>query len=153
MIGGVDQSHQMTTSYPTERKRVKEWYKKHFIHLINLSSFNAHIIHKMKEGKLDALNFRTKLVEKIVEKNGTEVNALVECRGEGPSLEGNHFRLTERHFLILIPPMDKKDKPTRRCIVCQKHEQRKGSRCLYKICNEPFCVVPCFERCHTMKQY
>ena len=46
---------------------------------------------------------------------------------EGPSLEGNPFRLTEKHFLILIPPTDKSDKPTRRCIVPCKHEQRKES--------------------------
>ena len=46
MIDGVGQSDQMTTSYPTECKWVKKWYKKHFMHLINISSFNAHIIHK-----------------------------------------------------------------------------------------------------------
>ena len=46
MRGGVDRNDQMTTSYPTERKRIKKWYMKHFTHLINLSSFNAHIIQK-----------------------------------------------------------------------------------------------------------
>ena len=40
MMGGVDRSGQMTTSYPTERKRIKKLYKKHFMHLINISSFN-----------------------------------------------------------------------------------------------------------------
>ena len=63
----------MTTSYPTERKRMKKWYKKHFIHLINISSFNAHITHKKKGGKLDALNFCIKLIKQIVEKYRTEV--------------------------------------------------------------------------------
>ena len=127
MMGGVDRSDQMTTSYPTERKRIKKWYKKHFMYLINISSFNADIMHRKKGDKLDALNFRIKLIEQIVEKYRTEVKSSVERQGGRPSLEGNPFRLTERYFLILIPPTDKKDKPTRRCIVCHKHEQRKES--------------------------
>ena len=114
----------MTTSYPTERKRMKKWYKKHFIHLINISSFNSHIIHKKKEGKLDALNFCIILIKQIVEKYRTEVKSSVERQGGRPSLEGNPFRLTERHFLILITPTNKKDKPTR-YIVTNMDSERK----------------------------
>ena len=82
--------------------------------------------HTQKEGsKLDVLNFHTKLVEQLGKKYGTVVKSSVECRAGRPSLEGNPLHLTERHFLILIPPTDKKDKPTRHCIVCHKPEQRK----------------------------
>ena len=77
------------------------------MHLINISAFNAQIIDKKEGGKLNTLDFRTKLVEQIVEKYGTIVKSSVESRGGGPSLEGNPFRLTEKHFLILIPPTDK----------------------------------------------
>ena len=110
-IGGIDQSDQMTTFYPTKRKRIKKWSKKHFIHLTSISSFNASIIHKKKGNKLDTLNFCTTLVEQIVEKYRTIVKSSVKCRGGRPSLEGNPFYLADRH-LILIPPPDKKDKPT-----------------------------------------
>ena len=124
MMGSIDQSNQMTTSYPTESTQIKKWYKKHFMHLINIYSFNAHIIHKKKGGgKLNALNFCSKLVEQIVEKYGAVVKSSGKLRGGRPSLEGNPFCLTERHFLTLIPPTNKKDKPTQHCIVCQKHEQ------------------------------
>ena len=153
MMGGVDRSHQMATSYPTKHKRIKKWYKKHFMYLIKISSFNAHIIHKKKGGELDVLNFRTKSAEQIVEKYGTVLKSSVERRGGRPSLEGNAFRPTERHLLILIPPTDKKGRPTRRFIVCHKHEQRKESRYLCRQYNEPFCVVTCVERYRTMKQY
>ena len=105
-MGGVDRSDQMTTSYPTERKRLKTWYKKHFMHLISMSPFNAHIINK-KGDKLDALNFRKKLFEQIVEKYGTEVESSVKCRERRTSLEGSPFRLIGKYFLILIPPTDK----------------------------------------------
>ena len=169
MMGSVDRSDQMIISYPTEHKQIKKWYKKHFMHLINISSFNTHIITNRprgfhvettwkrsfprrfnvestwcvckKGGKLDALNFRTKLVEQIVEKYGMKVKPSVERRGGRPSLEGNTFRLTESYFLILIPPTDKKDKPTRHGTVCYKHEQRKEIRYLGRQCNEQSLVL------------
>ena len=66
---------------------------------------------------MDTVNFCTKLVEQVVEKYGTVVKSSVERRRGRPSLEGNPFYLTERHFLMLIPPTDKKNKSTRHCIV------------------------------------
>ena len=125
MMGSVDRSNRTTTSHLTEHKRIKKWYKKHFMHCISISSFNTHIIHKKKGSKLDVLNFHTKLVEQLGKKYGTVVKSSVEGRAGRPSLEGNPFHLTERHFLILIPPNDKKDKPTRHFIVCHKPEKRK----------------------------
>ena len=44
-MGGVDRSDQMLTSNEVERKRVKKWYKKQFMHLINVATFNSHILH------------------------------------------------------------------------------------------------------------
>ena len=38
-----------------------------WIHLINSFVFNAHILHKKKDGKLTSLEFRTKLVSQIIE--------------------------------------------------------------------------------------
>ena len=132
----------------TSKEVVQETFHASYKHILIQCSH-----HTQKGGKFDALNFRTKLVEEIVEKYGTEVKSSVERKGGKPSLEGNPFRLTDKYFLILIPPTDKKDKPTQRCIVCQKHEPRKESRYLCRQCNEPFCVVPCLEGYHTMKQY
>ena len=83
----------------------------------------SHHTKKKGGGKLNALNFCSKLVEQIVEKYGVIVKSSGKLRGGRPSLEGNPFRFTERHFLTLIPPKIKKDKPTEHCIVCQKHEQ------------------------------
>jgi len=148
MMGGVNRSDQMTTLYPTERKRVKKWYKKHFMHLINISVFNSHILHTKK-----GYFFSFCMVEQIVSKYGVEVESAVELRGGRPSIEGNPFRLTERHFFKQIPPSDKKLHPTKRCIVCHKHKQHKETRYICGQCNEPFCVVLCFEQYHTLKNY
>ena len=110
----------MTTSYPTERKRVKKWYKKHFMHLINISTFNAHIIHRKLGGKLEAIKFHELLVERIISKYGSNETSGVQRRGGRPSLTGNPFRLTERHFFMAIPPTDSKQNSTKRCTVCLK---------------------------------
>ena len=71
MMGGVDRSDQMMNSYPVECKRLKKWYKKMWIHLVNCV-LNAHILHKRKGGKLTSLEFRTKLVSQIIEKYGED---------------------------------------------------------------------------------
>ena len=128
MMGSVDWSDQMTTSYPIAHKQIKKWYQKQFMHLTNISSFNAQIMQKKKGGKLDTLNFYTKLVVQIFKKYATKVKSSVKCRGRRPRLEENPFHLTEKHFLILIPPTWKKDKPTRCCIVCHKQKQQKDQQ-------------------------
>ena len=49
----VDRSGQMLTSYEVEWKLVKKWYKKQFIHLINVAILNSHILHKKKKDHLE----------------------------------------------------------------------------------------------------
>ena len=61
-VAGVNRSDQMLTSYEVEQKRVKKWYKKQFMHMINVATFNSHILHKKKVGRLNPLEFRKKLV-------------------------------------------------------------------------------------------
>ena len=64
------------------------------------------------------------MVEQIVEKYGTEVQSAVERRNVRCSLEGKLFRLTERHFLIMIQTIEKKNNRAKRCIVFHKNSQR-----------------------------
>ena len=126
----------------TNKEVVQETFYASYKHIFIQCS---HHTQKKGGGKLNALNFCSKLVEQIVEKYGAVVKSSGKLRGGRPSLEGNPFCLTERHFLTLIPPTNKKDKPTQHCIVCQKHEQWKESWYLRRQCNEPFCVVPYFQ--------
>lgn len=71
---------------------------------INISTFNAHIIYQKKQGKLvlstSVLNLYSKLLLSMVIKS-------VERRGGQPILDENPLRLTERHFLHLIPATEK----------------------------------------------
>jgi hypothetical protein len=74
-------------------------------------------------------------------------------------------RLTGRHFpsSILPQPGAKKARPTRACHVCNvavgkrkepgTSRQRKETRFECKICGKALCIVPCFERYHTVRYY
>lgn len=62
-MGCVDCSNKMLTSYVVECKRLKKWCKKYFLHLLNISPSNAHIIPKLNGYEKSALQFRDELVE------------------------------------------------------------------------------------------
>ena len=61
-MGGVDRSDQMMSSYPVERKRLKKWSKKMWLHLINTCVFNTQILLKKQGGNLSLLQFRSRLI-------------------------------------------------------------------------------------------
>ena len=151
MMGGVDLSDQMMNSYPVERKRLKAWYKKMWIHLVNSCVFNAHILYKKKGGKLTSLEFRTRLVSQIVEKYGEDTENY--RRGGRPSTDDNPFRSVKRRFPYYIPPTEKKINATKRCVVCRKRGVRKESYYECVRCNAALYAALCFEIYHKVKVF
>lgn len=63
------------------------------------------------------------------------------------------LRLTARHFPRNIPGNYKKKSAQRRCTVCAKYKKRKDTSYMCQICLEPLCLMPCFERFHTVEDY
>ena len=160
-MGGVDKSDQMMTLYNVERKHVKKWYKKIFYHLINQCAFNAHILHKVKGGRLTPLKFRQELLKSLFEKYPTH-EAPVGQHGRSAQNDTS-LRLTGRHFPAYVKSKGEKEiptgcneytkgkrKPRRRCVVCPK---RKDTRFICETCDVGLCAVPCFKNYHTMKKY
>ncbi|KAG8233628.1 hypothetical protein J437_LFUL001039 [Ladona fulva] len=113
-MGGVDKCDQMLTVYPTERKMMKIWYKKTFRHLINMCTFNAHVLHQKLGGKMDALEFREDLIQNIIVKYHPGIEYAAVKRGR-KSAEENPLRIVERHFPEYVPATAKKTNATRRC--------------------------------------
>ena len=105
-MGGVDQSDQMMSSYPVERKRLKKWSKKMLLDLTNTCAFNAHILHKKQGQNLLPLEFRSRLISQLVEKHGCNTEAA--RKGGRPSTGGNPFHLVEQHFPSYVPATEKK---------------------------------------------
>jgi hypothetical protein len=122
---GVDLEDQLLHSYLIDRRRMNKWYMKLFRRLLNTSVLNAMIIYRTNMGKrIDQLSFRIHLVEGLFVKYAN----VLECRVPGRQSSDNTVpRLTERHFISKLPPSEKKARPQRRCVVCQKRRKRKDT--------------------------
>lgn len=72
-MGGIDQNDQMMTSCQAERKRVKKWYKKYFMHLVNVPVFNDHIIANKVGNGITAPKFREKVIRKLFSRYSTAI--------------------------------------------------------------------------------
>ena len=151
-MGGLDRSDEMLISYEAEWKRIKNWYKKQFMHLINVATFNSHILYKKKVGKLNPLEFRKKLVISLFEKYSNRSTTATSRRG-GKSHENIPLRLTERHFLEYISPTEKKKNATRKCVACSKHDKCRETKYQCVKCNVALCAAPCLSNFHTQKKF
>nr|XP_005559135.2 piggyBac transposable element-derived protein 4 [Macaca fascicularis] len=158
-MGAVDSADQMLTSYPSERKRHKVWYKKFFHHLLHITVLNSYILFKKDnpEHTMSHINFRLALIERMLEEHHKPGQQ--HLRGRPCSDDVTPLRLSGRHFPKSIPPTSGKQNPTGRCkICCSQYDKdgkriRKETRYFCAECDVPLCVVPCFEIYHTKKNY
>lgn len=149
-MGGVDLRDQMLHAYLLERKRGNKWYIKIFKRLLNISVLNSYIIWKNSNQKSSHLTFRLDLIKMLFETHGPEVPRTVVGR---PSIEPKPARLTERHFIYLIPPTGSKVNAQKRCCVCAKHGVRRDSRYWCPKCEAGLCLGTCFEDYHTKTNF
>ena len=148
-MGGVDLSDAYLASYPSARKRLKKYYIKQFRHLMDMAALNSFILYKKNRGEKSRLCFMLALIDRII-----EINHMGPNQSSGrPSLGNNPLRLTARHFPQELPPTEKKQHPSRRCIVCYSHKKRKETRFWCRDCEKPLCVDPCFALYHTQKNF
>ncbi|XP_023244129.1 piggyBac transposable element-derived protein 4-like [Centruroides sculpturatus] len=159
-MGGVDLLDQHLRDYPVERKRGKKFYIKVFFHLLDICIFNSFVLYKINGGRMEHLQFKINIIERIIEEYHTEtrVTRHGQPRTSGPRTPGP-LRLMERHFPDLLPATDRKKAPTRRCAVCKtKHDGagkklRKETRYYCQVCDVPLCAAPCFKIYHTVEKY
>ena len=149
-MGGGDRSDQMLSSYECERKRVKKWYKKSFMHILNAIAFNCCILHNKvhpASPHKSQLNFRKKLVLSLVENHHFQGNRAK----KGRPIVTDLVRLNEHHFPKFVPPTENKRNAMRKCKVCSENGKRSENRYECSDCDVGLCVVPCFEIFHTKK--
>lgn len=100
---------------------------------VNAKYYCAKLIHYLEKTfffynpKCDHLTFRLGLVKELLERFHTEAPKPTHGR---PSKDPQPSRLTERHFVQEIPPTEKKARPQRRCVVCNKHGRRRDTSVL-----------------------
>ena len=144
-MGGVDLCDSVTTAYPSIRKTIK-WYKKVFLHILDITLYNACVVYKKLIGKsIPLLNFRLEVARQIFEKY-PEAHVFQ----SGPSFQFLPSRLIGKHYIALIPHLDStKQAPRKRCRICAKQKIVKKTRHECPTCEVGVCLTPCFEIFHS----
>lgn len=149
----IERTDLLLSSIESVRKSVK-WYKKVFLHLVDMTLVNAHALYKVTSGNtnIPLRKYQLALVKELVTKyQKVKPRASTSNRCD---TDNSPLRLIERHFPSMYPPKESTQKPpSRRCIVCSKQNLRKETRYTCVHCNVPLCVIPCFEIYHTIKQF
>ncbi|GBM36665.1 PiggyBac transposable element-derived protein 4 [Araneus ventricosus] len=66
-MGGVDKADQCLSYYPVARNQQRKYYKKSFRYLLSQAVWNAFVIFKKNGGKMRQVEFRMKLIERLIE--------------------------------------------------------------------------------------
>ena len=131
-MGGVDRADQLIAPYCIPRQRLRKYYKKIFMVLLDLAILNSYHLYKIQNQEtshdvMTQLQFRIALARSLPEQNLHDNLQGPLVRIGRPSNEPTPARLVGRHFPSLIPPSENKQLPTRRCFVCS-HTEKKINR-------------------------
>ena len=139
------------------RKCIK-WYKKIFMHMLDISILNAYNLWLVKTGKRASLRvFQKKVIEQLLTRYGT-VQPITPRRHHRHELPDRLLTqdYISRHFLECIPPTPGRKKAQRKCQVClytsKRERKRRDVTTWCKECGVPLCL-PCFRDYHTLKVY
>lgn len=137
---GTDRLDQMMSYYPCERKTIR-WYKKVFIHSLQMMMCNAFFLYNMKnaqEGrKISLYDFRLKVLEVLLP-------PIVAPRAITPGRNSIHVPAQNED-------LDSKGGRKRKmCRVCNREGKRKQTTYVCSVCPDKpgLCPVNCFETFH-----
>lgn len=139
---GIDRGDQLLSYYPCERKTLR-WYKKIFIHVLQLIMVNSMQLYNMHtvDKKMSLYDFRFSVLESLLPPKHT------------PTLTPPRNAL---HKLVQVEDRDKKgDRKRKECRVCYKTEKkRKMTTYTCSVCpGKPgLCAVNCFDKFHKDQQ-
>lgn len=145
-MAGVDRLDQMLGTYQYPHKCTK-WYQTIYHRKIEVALVNAYVIYKKADehNKLSPEKFRREVINGLLDdwspptiKHGRPGNEPLPMR-----MSGQHFpdRFESKHH-----------KPD--CEVCSdRKKQRHQTSYQCKQCQVPLCIVPCFEKYHTLRNY
>ncbi|XP_063875711.1 uncharacterized protein LOC135108529 isoform X2 [Scylla paramamosain] len=155
----VDKSDMMIGFIDCLRKGCK-WYKKSFLHIIDMCLLNAYILFKTQVGEQSPPSLRqfsrtviTQLLERFGQVTGQAPRRHSDALPD--RLEARDY--LNRHYIESLPPTSSRNVGVGRCYVCS-HSSRKPKvrkQTSYKCheCKVPLCIVPCFREYHTFKTY
>jgi len=128
---GTDMLAQRESYYTSERKTIR-WYKKFYIHFIQILELNSFLLHQeVTENRMRHIEFRMELINELT-------------KFKEPTKE------TVLHFPVMNASSEKSGKKSKRCTMCKnKRTIYACGSCLNRNGNpQPLCVVPCFGNYH-----
>lgn len=144
---GVDKEDEKLSSFPIMRRYCKG-YKKIFFYLMDVTIYNASVLHQIKTGKKQTMSeFRVNIAEQILLNVQMPVVGAVgrASSGDTPTrLQAKHWG----HFIGKIPTTSK-ERNARRCRVCSANKKRSETVWWCKKCMVPLHLENCFEEYHT----
>ena len=146
-MGIVDQCD-MQLSFTESTRKTMKWYKKLFIHLLDLAVYNSYILYKESRNvEMELSTFQLHLIKELCERGPQEKHYHDRPGQERPG------RLTERHFPSLIT-----NGRRRKCHICsntRKKPRNNNQKTYYECveCNVGLCVSPCFKEYHTLMHF
>lgn len=148
-MSGIDRQDQMLSYYPCNRKTIR-WYKKLFIHVLQMSLTNAHYLHRKYSGghRLRFYDFRLEVIGDLL---GPSDDVLVHPPNQKKNPNARHcLSKIEKTMNELKKGRTESKRVSRKeCRTCRKNKIRKQTTFECKECpgNPGFCVK-CFEDFH-----
>ena len=136
-MSGVDKADQMISYYDSLRKTVR-WYKKVGLHILDIMMYNSYALNVMygTHKQVTLIKYREHVIKSLIDLHN----------GNNPEARNRH----DFHYLMPLPPTEKKEKPTKPCVVCSRLKRRKETRYFCGQCHRTpaLCIGNCFKDYH-----
>ena len=169
IMPGVDKMDQMMASYDPTRKRLKRYWRRMYLTLLEMAYYNSFVVfNSLAEKKLSYLSYKIDVIKKTCEKYGhrfyKSANGPVPYERFNPdrreSISECDRLVQGEHFPVEIGVNAGNRKIYRQCHFCAKQTVKstktkdiKTSNIKCFVCKCVLCVTPCFHLYHTLKDY
>ena len=148
-MGGVDNLSRVIVPYCLQRKGIK-WYRKIAELFLEICLYNAYIeFTKLNpDTGITQLKFRENIVNTIIMFHKNDTHSYRTGRNVIANEFQNPLRISEKHFIRLIPTPPGSKRKRRRCVRCVSRKKRTDTSYECRECKVALCMEPCFPIYH-----
>lgn len=143
-MGSVDTADMLLSSLQCIRKTIK-WYKKLFLHIVDMHLLNAFFTYKKVHSSpnLHFAQFQLQLIRQIIQKYNS--HQVLERPLSNRNMNGNPLRILPANSAAHMPTLlDKRLK----CKQCAFEKKRRDTKYTCVVCKVHLCPAPCFMKYH-----
>ena len=166
IMPGVDKMDQMMSAYDPTRKRLKRYYRRIYLTLLEMAFYNSFVVYNQLVGeddKVTYLKYKMMVIKKMVAKYGKSINRPRLAAAQRGNVVTSLRLQPGNHLPIEIGKNNKGNKKYLNCWFCRDQEEKseklenmKGlprSNIMCSSCNAILCITPCFYLYHTEMNY